>query len=57
MIVVGGALFGFLALIHFVGFYGAIPMFMIYYMRYLGSHGWLLTIAVSASLTVICFFL
>ena len=56
MIVVVGALFGFLALIHFVGFYGAIPMFMIYYMRYLGSHGWLLTIAVSASLTVICFF-
>ena len=56
MLVVGGALFGFLALIHFVGFYGAIPVFMIYYMRYLGSHGWLLTVTVSASLTVICFF-
>ena len=56
MLVVGGALFGFLALIHFVGFYGAIPVFMIYYMKYLGSHGWLLTLTVSASLTVICFF-
>ena len=56
MLVVGGGLFGFLALIHVVGFYGAIPIFMIYYMKYLGSHSWSLTLAVSGTLTVICFF-
>ena len=56
MLVVGGGLFGFLALIHVVGFYGAIPIFMIYYMKYLGSHRWSLTLAVSGALTVICFF-
>jgi hypothetical protein len=56
MLVVAGGLFGFLALIHVVGFYGAMPTFMIYYMKYIGRHGWFATIAVSISLTVICFF-
>jgi len=56
LVVVGGAIFGFLALIHVVGFYGAIPIFMIYYMKFLGRHTWLLTLMVAVSLTVICFF-
>jgi hypothetical protein len=56
MIVVGGALFAFLAMIHIVGFYGAIVVFMIYYMRFLGHHSWKLSLTVSISLTVICFF-
>jgi len=56
LVVVGGAIFGFLALIHVVGFYGAIPIFMIYYMKFLGRHTWFLTLMVAVSLTVICFF-
>ena len=56
ILVVAGGLFAFLALIHVVGFYGAIPLFMIYYMKYLGRHGWLATILVSSSMTIICFF-
>ena len=56
MIVVGGALFAFLTMIHIAGFYGAIVLFMIYYMRFLGHHSWRLSLTVSVSLTVICFF-
>ena len=55
MIVVGGALFAFLAMIHIVGFYGAIVLFMVYYMRFLGRHSWMLSLTVGVSLTVICF--
>ncbi len=53
---VGGGLLAFLAAIHIVGFYGAMFLFMIYYMRFLGSHGWLQTLAVAIGLTVISFF-
>ena len=52
----GGALFAFLAMIHIVGFYGAIVLFMVYYMRFLGRHSWMLSLTVGVSLTVICFF-
>ena len=31
MLVVGGGLLSFLVMIHFIGFYGAIPIFMIYF--------------------------
>ena len=56
MLVVGGGLLGFLILIHIIGFYGAIIVFMIYYMKFLGRHSWSLTLAISISLSVICFF-
>ena len=39
LLVVGGGLFGFLILIGVIGFYGAILVFLIYYIRYLGRHG------------------
>ena len=56
MLVVGGGLLGFLILIHIIGFYGAIIIFMIYYMMFLGHHSWSLTLTISLSLSVICFF-
>jgi len=56
MLVVGGGLLGFLIMIHIAGFYGAIVLFMIYYMRFLGRHSWKLSLTVGISLTVICFF-
>ena len=54
--VVGAGLFGFLLLIGVVGFYGAIPIFMIFYMRFLGKHSWRLTLSVAAGLVIISFF-
>ena len=56
MLVVGGGLLGFLILIHIVGFYGAIIIFMLYYMKFLGNHSWKLAAAVSIGLSVTCFF-
>lgn len=56
LLLVGGGLIGFLALIHIVGFYGAIPLFLLYYMVFLGRHSWRQAIAVSVSVPVISFF-
>ena len=53
---VGGGLFGFLTAVHIVGFYGAMFLFMIYYMRFLGRHGWVQTLTIATALTVISFF-
>jgi hypothetical protein len=53
---VGGGLIGFLIMIHIAGFYGAILLFMIYYLRFLGRHTWLLTLTIATSLPVVSFF-
>ena len=56
LITVGGGLIGFLLVIYVLGFYGAIPLFLIYYMRFLGRHPWVMTLCVAAGMTVFCFF-
>ena len=56
LLTVGGGLIGFLVFIHILGFYGAIFVFMIYYMKFLGRHSWVLTLIISTALPVICFF-
>ncbi len=56
LLVVGGGLIGFLIIIYVLGFYGAIPAFLIYYMRFLGRHKWVLTLSVSFGMTIFCFF-
>jgi putative tricarboxylic transport membrane protein len=56
LFVVGGGLLGFLVLIEVVGFYGAILAFMIYYVRFLGSHSWWATLSISIGLVVTSFF-
>lgn len=56
LITVGGGLIGFTIVIYFLGFYGAIPLFLIYYMRFLGRHRWWVTLTVAAGMTVFCFF-
>ena len=38
-----GALTAMIGLFHFVGAYGAIPNFLIFYLRFLGGHSWRLT--------------
>ncbi|MBM7067411.1 tripartite tricarboxylate transporter TctB family protein [Actibacterium sp. 188UL27-1] len=53
---VGGGLIGFLILIEFAGFYGAIFVFMMYYLLVLGRHSVGVTLSISTALPVVCFF-
>lgn len=56
LLMVGSGLLGFLTMIHIGGFYAAMFLFMVYYMRFLGRHNWGLTAAVAVGLTVFSFF-
>lgn len=51
-----GALTVTIGLFHLIGAYGAIPLFLIYYMHFLGGHSWLMT-GLFAVLTPISTFL
>lgn len=53
---VGGGLFGFLILIYFAGFYGGMLGFLLYYIRFLGRHSWVMTLSISIGMPVISFF-
>ena len=44
-----------IALIHFIGVYGAIPLFLIYYVRVLGGHSWPKTLTIAFLTPVITF--
>jgi putative tricarboxylic transport membrane protein len=44
---VGGGIVVFVALIEIISMYGAIAVFLLYYMRFLGRHGWALTLAIA----------
>lgn len=55
-LLVGGGLLGFLVMIHFAGFYGAIFLFLFYYLRFLGRHTLKLTMAVAVCIPVVSFF-
>ncbi len=37
---VAGALIVTVGLFHFIGIYGALPLFLLYYIRFLGNHSW-----------------
>ena len=50
-----GALTAMIGLFHFVGAYGAIPIFLIFYLRVMGGHSWRLTSAFALSTPVITF--
>jgi len=40
-------------LFSFVGIYGALPLFLIFYLRFLGKHSWKLTTALTVAIPVI----
>ncbi len=44
-----------IGLIHVVGIYISIPLFFIFYLRYLGKHSWPLVLAISLSAPVLTF--
>ncbi|MFQ5994811.1 MAG: tripartite tricarboxylate transporter TctB family protein [Acidiferrobacterales bacterium] len=51
-----GALTVMVASIHFIGVYGAVPLFLIFYMRFLGHHSWTTTATLAAVTPVVAFF-
>ncbi len=53
-----GALAAMIGLFHIVGAYGAIPLFLIFYLRFLGGHSWALTgsLAFTAPVATFLFF-
>ena len=53
---VGGGIFGFIALIDILSMYGAMFVFLIYYLGFLGRHGWRLTMIMSILTPIIFFF-
>jgi putative tricarboxylic transport membrane protein len=53
---VSGGLIGFLLLIFVVGFYAAMFVFLIYYIKILGKHRWKTTLLISSGIPVFCFF-
>lgn len=42
--------------VHVVGMYVAIPVFLTYYIRFLGKHSWPVTLSISISTPIITFF-
>ncbi len=55
-LLVAGSLTVMIGLIHIVGVYVSIPLFMLFYMRYMGGHRWLPTGVISVATPVVAFF-
>lgn len=53
---VGGGVTAFIGLIHFIGMYGAMTVFLIYYLAFLGRHNWITTLSISLGAPVVTFF-
>lgn len=56
ILLVGGGLLAFLLAIELAGFYGAIFLFLIYYVRVLGRHSWAGTLAIATITPIVTFF-
>lgn len=55
LLLVGGGVTGLIAVSHIVGFYGAILLFLIYYLRFLGRHSWPVTLSIAVLTPVVTF--
>ena len=53
---VGGGVIVFVALIPIISMYGAIAVFLLYYLRFLGRHSWTLSLTLSLTTPLIFFF-
>ncbi|MFV2034192.1 MAG: tripartite tricarboxylate transporter TctB family protein [Halocynthiibacter sp.] len=53
---VGGGIFVFIALIDVISMYGAMAVFLLYYVRVLGRHSWLLSLLLAIVLPIAFFF-
>lgn len=55
LLFVGGGIIGFVALVHIISMYGAMMVFLFYYLRFLGRHSWRLTLPMSLLLPAVFF--
>jgi hypothetical protein len=55
-IAAAGSLGVMIGLIHFIGVYFAVPLFLIFYMRFMGRHSWALTGSLAAIIPIVTFF-
>ena len=55
-VLVAGALTVMIGLIHIVGIYVSVPLFLFYYMRFLGGHRWVITSSVAIGTPIVTFF-
>ena len=53
---VAGSLIVTVALFSFIGIYGALPLFLVFYIRFLGKHSWLLTSVLAVIIPVVIFY-
>jgi len=53
---VAGSLIVTVALFSFIGIYGALPLFLVFYLRFLGKHSWTLTATLSVMIPVVIFY-
>ena len=53
---VAGSLTVMLGAIHFIGMYFSIPLFLIFYLRFMGRHGWLSSLCIALATPVVVFF-
>jgi putative tricarboxylic transport membrane protein len=53
---VGGGVVVFVALIEVISMYGAIAVFLFYYLRFLGRHSWLISLVIPLATPLIFFF-
>ena len=55
-LLVAGSLAVMIGLIHIIGVYGAIPLYLVFYLRVMGRHSWLTTGGLALSIPVVSFF-
>ena len=53
---VAGALIVTVALFSFIGIYGALPLFLVFYLRFMGKHSWPLTMTLAVLIPVVIFY-
>lgn len=53
---VAAALIVTVGLFSFIGIYGALPLFLIFYLRFLGKHSWRLTAILAVAIPVVIFY-
>ena len=54
--VTAGSLAVMVALIHVVGVYGSVPLFLLFYMRFMGRHSWWLSGTLAVCIPIVTFF-
>ncbi|MDK3073174.1 tripartite tricarboxylate transporter TctB family protein [Sedimentitalea sp. JM2-8] len=56
LVLVGGGLIAFIGLVNIISMYGAMAVFLFYYLRFLGRHSWNLTLILSLAIPTTFFF-